>query len=230
MVTSKIQYLLLKYGFNLLYHSQAWTYDWVADVASAGQWKTWIGTALPLVQGPRVLELGMGPGHFQASLLEHHFAAFGIDESRQMVSISRRNIRHRMKQNQGVHRSCRLVRGKAQFLPYPNNAFNTVISTFPSPYIFDPLTTAEIVRVLAPEGIVIIVLGAEIIGHRPAEILARWLMKVTHQSIQDQGELEVPEFPSLMQLYTQEVSLKSSRVLLLQAKKTESGENQLIIS
>jgi ubiquinone/menaquinone biosynthesis C-methylase UbiE len=215
MVAYRIQYLLLKEGFLLLYHSMAWTYDWVAAIASAGKWETWIQTALPYINGPKVLELGFGPGHLQADLIEQKILAFGIDESRQMISIASRNIRRQT----GFTGSNRLVWGKVQSLPFATETFNTVISTFPSPYIFDPLTINEITRVLAPAGKVIVVLGAEITGQRLAEKISAWLMRVTHQSLNGQVNIQAPVFISNMRSEIFEVDLQSSRVLMMQAVK-----------
>ena len=53
-----------------------------------------------------------------------------------------------------------LARGLTQALPFPNRTFNTIVSTFPSNYIFDPHTLHEISRVLLPGGKLVIVLSA----------------------------------------------------------------------
>jgi ubiquinone/menaquinone biosynthesis C-methylase UbiE len=217
MVTFRIQYFLLRYGFHLLYHSMAWTYDWVAAIASAGKWETWIQTALPYINGPKVLELGIGPGHLQTDLIKQKILAFGIDESRQMTSIALRNIRHQEGQTKGRANLNRLVRGKVQSLPFAPKTFNTVISTFPSPYIFDPLTINEITRVLAPAGKVVIVLGAEITGYHRMEKISAWLMKVTHQSLSGQVNVRAPIFCANMRSEIIEIDLHSSRVLVMQA-------------
>ena len=71
--------------FHLLYHSFAWTYDLVASVVSFGRWKGWAKETLKLINGPRVLELGFGPGHLQAGLHAAGMEPFGLDESSQMA-------------------------------------------------------------------------------------------------------------------------------------------------
>jgi ubiquinone/menaquinone biosynthesis C-methylase UbiE len=222
MVAYRIQNILLKFSFYLLYHSMAWTYDWVAAIASAGKWETWIQTALPNIHGPKVLELGFGPGHLQADLVKQNILAYGIDESRQMASIAARNIRNQAVHEKGLANHSRLVRGKVQFLPFASETFNTVISTFPSPYIFDPFTLNEMTRVLCPSGKVIIVLGAEITGERLTEKMSAWLMRVTHQSLKRQANIQVPKFDSNMQSRILELDLRSSRVLLVEAVKPPS--------
>ena len=58
----------LRFFFRHFYHEFAWTYDFVAAVVSIGRWNQWIDSALPFVQGRRVLEIGHGPGHLQEHL------------------------------------------------------------------------------------------------------------------------------------------------------------------
>jgi ubiquinone/menaquinone biosynthesis C-methylase UbiE len=45
-----------------------------------------------------------------------------------------------------------LVRGLAQALPFASSSIDTVVSTFPSEYIFDAMTLAEVRRVLVSGG------------------------------------------------------------------------------
>jgi ubiquinone/menaquinone biosynthesis C-methylase UbiE len=218
-VAYKILSSFLKYGFRLLYHSMAWTYDGVAAIASAGKWENWIMTALSYIQGPKVLELGFGPGHLQVNLLKQNFLSFGIDESSQMASIAMKNIQKAVHQRTPDVND-RLVRGRVQSLPFADETINTVVSTFPSPYIFDQVTISEIERVLAPFGKIIIVLGAEITGNTLAEKLSAWLMGVTHQSLKGQQEIHVPNFGSNMSSRMITVDLQSSQVFLIEIVKS----------
>lgn len=135
----------LRFFFRHLYHTLAWAYDLVAALVSMGQWQAWGRQALAHVRGPRVLEIGFGPGHLQAALLRQGYAAFGIDESPQMLRLAA----HRLKR---LNQPQRLARGLAQALPYEDASFDTVLSTFPSEYIMDTRTLAEAFRVLRPGG------------------------------------------------------------------------------
>src|SRR5690606_24508869 len=76
---------LLRFAFGLLYNQLAWTYDLVAWVVSVGRWNEWIETVRGYIKGPRVLELGHGPGHLQGSLLKQGgLAVYGLDLSAAM--------------------------------------------------------------------------------------------------------------------------------------------------
>jgi ubiquinone/menaquinone biosynthesis C-methylase UbiE len=165
---------LLRFFFRLLYHQFAWIYDLVAAVVSLGRWKSWVLSVLPWLDG-RVLEIGYGPGHLQMALHERGLAAFGLDESRQMaLQALRRLCRNGFSAN--------LVRALARQIPFPENSFETVVATFPSEYIFDAETLAQICRVLVPGGRLVIVPVAWITGKGRLERLAAWLFEVTGQT------------------------------------------------
>ena len=168
---------LLRFFFDHLYHSFAWAYDLVAAAASLGRWRQWVQASLPFIRGSRVLELAFGTGMLQQSLLadERRMIA-GIDESAQMVEIARRRLRR------AGSRSANLIRGRAERLPYANDVFDTVVSTFPNEFIVDPGTLAEVRRVLRPGGRLIVVAVAWIVGRRPMDRAAAWLFKSTRQT------------------------------------------------
>ncbi|MBN2501330.1 MAG: class I SAM-dependent methyltransferase, partial [Anaerolineales bacterium] len=131
--------------FDLLYHQMAWTYDLVAATVSLGRWNDWVYCILPDLTGSNILELGHGPGHLQKSMKRADTHVFGLDQSRQMGRIASRRLRRA-----GLPVS--LVNGVAQSQPFPAQTFQQVVATFPSEYIVDPLTLAEIYRILAPGG------------------------------------------------------------------------------
>lgn len=157
--------------FALLYHPFAFTYDLVAAAVSFGRWKDWTRTVLPYIEGTRVLELGFGPGHLQRILLSRGLFAVGLDESRQMTGIAKKRLL------KNGNTQINLSRGLAQQLPFPEQAFNSIISTFPSEYIFDAKTLAEAHRVLGSRGRFIILPVAW-----PKSRLLAWLYKFTGES------------------------------------------------
>jgi len=64
-----------------------------------------------------------------------------------------------------------LVRGRAQQLPIAAGAAAAVLATFPGPYIDDRRTAAELRRVLAPGGRVVILLHGELAPDGPRRTL-----------------------------------------------------------
>jgi ubiquinone/menaquinone biosynthesis C-methylase UbiE len=206
---------ILRPVYYLLYHHFAWTYDFVADLVSLGQWQEWVRVTLPHLQG-RVLEIGFGPGHLQVDLHQEGLISFGLDESRFMA----RQAAGWMKKA-GV--PLRLARALAQSLPYPAGAFNSVVATFPAETIFDPHTLDEVHRVLTPGGVFVILPMAWITGVRPLERFTAWLMRITGAtpgkpdtipaSLQDQ--FIVHGFDLRQEL----VPLPHSKVLVLVAQK-----------
>lgn len=171
---SRVLASLLHSFFHLLYHQFAWAYDLVAATVSLGRWKGWVLSALPSLDG-RVLEIGFGPGHLQVALHEHDTQTFGLDESRQMSRQAGRRLRRK-----GFRTD--LLRAAAGQIPFPNNSFETVVSTFPSEYIFEAHTLAEIQRVLTPGGRLVVLPAAWITGSGSMERLAAWLFRVTGEA------------------------------------------------
>ncbi len=205
---------LLRYFFFLLYHPFAWVYDWVAWLVSLGRWQNWVKTALPYVNG-RILELGFGPGHLQVTIHRRGWPVFGLDESRQMVAMAARRLRRR-----GL--LPRLVRGRAQALPYPTASFNTVVATFPSEYILEEETLREIGRVLTPSGRLVVVAMAWFTGRQLVYRLFRGLFRLTGES----QEIEVfwPRVAARLEAmglrgWYAMVEGNASRVLLVLAEK-----------
>jgi len=189
---------LLRLFFRLLYHQFAFTYDLVAAAVSFNRWNNWVLSVLPFIEGNRVLEIGHGPGHLQRALRngsgqKRDLLAIGIDESAQMGRLARRNLTRRgfssalptsssaVQQNTSpahpAYTQVNLTRGVAQLLPFPNGSFDTVVATFPTKYITDPDTLAEVKRCLCNGGRLVVLPVA-----LPKNPFLVWLFKVTDQS------------------------------------------------
>ena len=171
--------LLLRLFFRLLYHQFAFTYDLVAAGVSFNRWKDWVMSVIPFIEGNRVLEIGHGPGHLHRVLLARGLVAVGIDESAQMGYFAKRR----------TDGSARLTRGLAQHLPFPNGSFDSVVSTFPSDYITDPRTLAEVRRCLLSGGRFIVLPVAW-----PKNPFLDWLFRVTGESPSEALELVKSKF------------------------------------
>jgi ubiquinone/menaquinone biosynthesis C-methylase UbiE len=174
----------LKFFFWHFYHGFAWTYDFVAAVVSIGRWNDWIRCAIPYIQGTVVLEIGHGPGHLQTDLRgQEQLLVVGLDESPQMGRLAGRRLAR------SGYYTLNLARGVAQHLPFPARTFDTVVSTFPAEYIFQPETLREIRRVLGKEGRFVLLPAAWIVGRKTLDRLAAWVFRATDQ---------VPLFPANM--------------------------------
>ena len=202
--------------FGLLYTSAAWSYDLVAWLSSGGEWRTWTKTAyINFPEGP-ILELGHGPGHIQVDLHKGKKKAFGLDPSRQMSRMASRKLR-------AIGGPINLCRGRAQKLPFESSNFGTLVSTFPSDYIFDPDTLSEAYRVLSPKGILIVIAYVKITGTSIIDNLLRWAFRITGQS-NEEGQIRILErfegagFDARFDV----VQLKRAEVFRIVANKTRA--------
>lgn len=161
-------------AFDLLYQPLAWAYDAVSYGVSRGRWQAWGEAALDFLPGPRVLELGHGPGHLLATLAAGDGWAVGVDLSPQMGRLAQRRLA-------GGGRPARLVRGRGQALPLAAGAFDGVVAAFPAPYLLEPDTLRAIRRVLRPGGRLVIVPEAALTGADPLTRLVEWLLAITGQ-------------------------------------------------
>ncbi len=200
---------VLRIFFKLLYHQLAFAYDLVAASVSFNRWKDWVKSVIPLIKGDQILEIGHGPGHLHRVLLDRGLFAVGIDESRQMGYLARRRERG----------SAHLTRGLAQHLPFPNESFDTVISTFPADYINDPLTLTEVKRCLSDGGRFIVLPVAW-----PKNPFLDWLFRITGESPSEALELVKVKFrePFVKAGFKTEIQtldVKSSMLLVIVATK-----------
>jgi ubiquinone/menaquinone biosynthesis C-methylase UbiE len=167
---------LVRFGFRLLYHEMAFTYDLVSSVVSFGQWRCWTQQVLPyLPPAPaRVLELAHGTGNLQLDLRAAGYASIGLDFSPQMGQIALGKL-----QRAGVVPS--LVRGRAGTLPFPDASFDAIVCTFPTPFILEAATLREARRVLRSDGRFVIVPNAVLTGGDAATAAVEWLYRATGQ-------------------------------------------------
>jgi SAM-dependent methyltransferase len=153
---------LLRSAFELLYHSR--TLYWLAStVPFAGQWRAWQRLALGRLVGHDVLEVGCGLGSLLADMVALGYRCRAVDASPQMVAAARDTLRRR-----GLdQRDVRVLQARARALPFADGAFDSVVSTFPAPYIHDPAAIRELARVLRPGGRLVVVEGASLLPGNP---------------------------------------------------------------
>jgi ubiquinone/menaquinone biosynthesis C-methylase UbiE len=166
----------MKFFFHHFYHTFAWTYDFVASWVSVGRWNDWIESVVPYIQGPNILEIGHGPGYLQSLLISKKVFSVGLDESPQMGHLARQRLKKNGETN------IKLIRALAENLPFTSGVYDTVVSTFPTEYIFDPQTLTSIERVLRKNGRLIVLPAAWIVGQKFLDRGAAWLFKITGQA------------------------------------------------
>lgn len=163
----------LRLAFHLFYNQFAFTYDTVAWLVSFGQWRAWGATALDRVRGPRVLELGHGPGHLLVQLARSGCQPIGVDLSPNMIRLAQRRLRR-------ADAHVPQARARAPWLPFRSGEFDSVVATFPTEYIFQAATLREICRVLKEDGRLVVVIGATL-GQGASARFIDWLYTVTGQ-------------------------------------------------
>lgn len=167
---------LVKFGFRLLYNELAFTYDAVSFVVSLGEWRAWQRAALqflPPLDAP-VLELAHGTGNLQLDLHAANIPSLAIDLSPYMSRIAARKLRR-------ANIPLRLVRARAEQLPFRAEAFGAALSTFPTAFILAPQTLREVHRVLQPHGRLIIVPNAVFTGKGAAQRSIELAYRLTGQ-------------------------------------------------
>lgn len=196
-------------------------------------------SVVPFIKGDRVLEIGHGPGHLQRVLLSLGLNAVGIDESGQMSRLAKRNLtrpsftslppqlevsssshlRPSRKNLQRAYAQASLTRGLAQRLPFRDESFDTVVATFPTEYISDPRTLAEVQRCLSDGGLFIVLPVA-----LPRNRLLDWLFKITHQAPSEaletvKSKLREPFAEAGFETEVRTLDVKSGILLIVIAKK-----------
>lgn len=143
--------------FETLYKNK-YLYRFASTVPFAGQWRVWQRLVLPRLRGHDVLELGCGLGDLLADMLAAGYHCQAVERSPQMVAAARETLQRRK-----VGTSSTVIQGSAQGLPFSDASFDTVVSTFPSEYIYESDTIAEVSRVLRPGGRLIVIEGANLL-------------------------------------------------------------------
>lgn len=202
-------------AFHHFYRELAWSYDTVAWAVSRGLWRRWGLSVLPLLRG-RTLELGFGPGHLQLAMAARPGSA-GLDASPQMTAMAAGRLR-------AAGHAPRLARGQAQALPFAAGVFDTVVATFPSEYIVHPATQAEIARVLAPGGRLVVAPLAQLDqGFYEALVGLAYTLTLQAPPRRDPLAEPAPQLTSLagLPLETHWLRVGPSRVMVLVGAKDE---------
>ncbi len=151
--------------FELLYKNRL-LYWFASTIPFAGQWRVWQRLVLPRLRGHDVLEVGCGIGDLLVDMAQAGYRCQAIDRSPQMVAATRSKLARK-----GLAGQVEVIEGVVQELPFGDNTFDSVVSTFPTEYIADPAALREIARVLRPGGRLIVVVGANLLPIGPLHVL-----------------------------------------------------------
>jgi SAM-dependent methyltransferase len=152
-----VKSVVRKWLFETLYNNR-YLYRFASTVPFAGQWRIWQRLILPRIHGTVILELGCGLGDLLADMLAAGYQCQAVEHSPEMVDAARTTLKRRQ-----VGQATSIIQGSSQHLPFSACSFDTVVSTFPSEYIYDPATIAEVERVLRPGGRLIVIEGANLL-------------------------------------------------------------------
>ena len=113
-------------------------------------WKKWLEKSLPYISGPKVLEVSFGTGHLLCQYADK-FDVYGVDLNKKMLSLAENQLRKK-----GLKATLQL--GNVESLPYKDNYFDTVVNTMAfSGYPDGELALSEMLRVLKPQGLLILI-------------------------------------------------------------------------
>ncbi|MGN6612958.1 MAG: class I SAM-dependent methyltransferase [Angustibacter sp.] len=160
-----------------LYARFAGLYDVVVRISPV--WRRWLGEAVPLIRGPRVLEVSFGTG-WLLTQYAGRFDTDGIDLNPALLKTARRNLA-----KAGV--TAALQQGSVEALPFPDATFDTVVNTMAfTGYPDGPAAAAELARVLKPGGaLVLIDINFPADGNRWGTALVEYFWKPFGDLIRD---------------------------------------------
>jgi ubiquinone/menaquinone biosynthesis C-methylase UbiE len=212
---------LVAFGFRLLYNELAWLYDPVSWLVSKGLWRSWQRTALHfLPPSGTVLEVAFGPGHLLRDLTKAGYQTFGLDLSKAM-------LRQATRRNQRKGLTITLCCGDATTLPFAEDAFDAVVVTFPTAFVYEADWLHDVARVLRnpePEtgqngGRLVVVEMTRFRQNDPPARGLEWLFRITGQ----RGP--APDLPALLAAeglaaWREMVDVEGSTVVVVVAEKS----------
>jgi ubiquinone/menaquinone biosynthesis C-methylase UbiE len=134
--------------YDRFYARFAKTYDWLVRLLPT--WRGWLDHCLPLIEGPRVLEVSFGTGYL-LSRYAGDYQTYGVDYNTRLASLARHNLAR-----SGLSPWLQIADVAA--LPYAAESFDSVVNTMAfTGYPDGVAALAEMHRVLKPGGRLILV-------------------------------------------------------------------------
>lgn len=210
----RLWYKLVRFGFNLLYHQLARSYDCLSRTVSKGEWRRWQQAVIPRLRGRLILDLGCGTGDLLLDLAVQGYRPWGVDVSVRMLTLAAKKTQGRLIQ---------LNQARAQALPLASDSFDSVTVTFPADFIDDARTLSELWRVIAPGGRLIIADGGRLLGTDPLSRTFDWLFRITsHPEAGCHARDALTE--AGFRVTREEIRYPRSTVLLIIAEKAPSTD------
>jgi demethylmenaquinone methyltransferase/2-methoxy-6-polyprenyl-1,4-benzoquinol methylase len=126
------------------------SYERALDVATLGQdryWKRWVNDNADIRASERVLDVGCGTCLLEELVEGRGCRVVGLDLTERMIRIA---------QSKRVACVEALLVGDAESLPFPDDAFDVVLSCYVSKYVDLGRFAEEVARVLRPGGRVVL--------------------------------------------------------------------------
>ncbi len=127
-------------------------YERMGAILSFGQdsrWRRFLVSRVDAIPGSWVLDVATGTGMVARDLARGNLRVVGLDQSEAMIRRGLRAVQERELDDR-----VRFVLGRAERLPFPDDAFDSVTFTYLLRYVEDPAATlAELARVLRPGGV-----------------------------------------------------------------------------
>jgi len=135
-----------------LFDGVAPSYDTWAQVLTYFQylrWREFLVSRMALRPGNLVLDVCTGTAGVAMEIADHHDGRIvGLDVSHLMLQAGLRAV-----EKKNLDGRVQLIQGRAEHLPFPDEAFDTVVFTYLLRYVQDPdATIRELSRVLKPGG------------------------------------------------------------------------------
>lgn len=200
-----IWYRLVQFGFRLLYNEMAWSYDLVSWSVSLGEWRVWQKQSLRYLSGTQVLEIAHGPGHMLIELRQAGVDVVGLDLSPAMG----RQAQKRLKQHD-LASAVPLLRCRLPDLPFGKETFDSILSQFPTNFIFEPETLNNLYTILRPGGRLVILPEGHLVGSGLLLRFIAWLFYITGQS--DSPKPPDPDNPPVWHPFTSRIEAAGFRV------------------